>query len=222
MVLLPVIGVLAAAAIALGVVAAVASGGGGTTQQVVVSGCVPGRDEGCKPRVDSHEHADFLLSIDGTPFNFNQPQFVSEEGDEKSPIVHIHPPHYTVVHVHLSGTTWDEFFRSLGFELKDPTVPGVTADQSSLKLPDGTVLKAGNGKQWRFYVNGVKVDGVAFEEIHDLDRVLLSYGSESDDQVAREAASVSDEACILSERCKDRIDPNAPPEPCQGGQTCTK
>ena len=215
-----VIPVLAAAVVALGalsVVLGLTRDEGGDTFQVNIAGCDPQKDANCKARGPTHEHADFALYINGQPFDFNQPAFVSHEDDEKSPIVHIHPERYTVVHVHETGTTWDEFFRSLKMDLKDPTVLGTTPENTSLKMADGTVYKTEAGKSFHFYVNGVKVDGVSFTEIHDLDRVLIAYGSETDDQAKALFANVTDVACIVSERCKDRIPPNEPKEECQGG-----
>ena len=164
---------------------------------------------------DTHEHADFALFIRGQEFDFNQPQFISTDDHDVDPYVHIHEPRTTVVHVHKQGITWDMFFSSLGFTLNDPSFAAITPEQTSLKLPDGTLLKTSDTETFKFYVNGVKVDGVASYGIHDLDRVLISYGSESDaDVVATQLPKVTDQACIPSERCKDRIPPNETPETC--------
>ena len=54
-------------------------------------------------------------------------------------------------------------------------------------MPDGTRHCDEGGKSLKFIVNGVKVDGIAFSDIGDLDRVLISYGSESVDDVGRAA-----------------------------------
>jgi hypothetical protein len=162
-------------------------------------------------RVGVHEHADFALYIRGQRFDFNQPQFISTAERELSPAAHIHAPRTNVVHVHLDRTTWDEFFRSLGFELTD----------DSLKLPDGTLLKDNERETLKFYVNGVHVDALMFSNIRDLDRVLISYGPETREEVERtQLPLVTDEACIVSGRCLDRIDPNEPPEECSGQGAC--
>ncbi|MGE5596527.1 MAG: hypothetical protein ACM3S1_10900, partial [Hyphomicrobiales bacterium] len=89
-----------------------------------------------------HEHADFALYIRGERFDFGQPQFVSTNNRELSPNVHIHDPRHNVVHVHREGTTWDEFFLSLGFELSDVTNLGERGHEW-LKLPSGEVLRNG-------------------------------------------------------------------------------
>ena len=79
------------------------------------------------------------------------------------------------------------------------------------------------GKTLKFYLNGIRADGIAFEEIGNLDRLLISYGAESDEQVRAEQLSrVTDQSCIPSELCIDRIPPNEPPEQCSGRGACGK
>jgi hypothetical protein len=186
------------------------------------AGCAPG-DPACSLRQPTHQHADFALFIRGTRFDFNQPQFISSEGDELSPNAHIHAPRFTVVHVHREGTTWDEFLTSLGFKLTDPSYLGTDSSRTCMVIPGGEKLCNTAAETWKFYVNGVKVDGVANTNIHDLDRVLLSYGSETETQVLAQDAQVTDQACIPSEKCRDRIPTDEPPEQCTiSNDTCTK
>lgn len=158
-----------------------------------------------------HWHADFALFIRGEQFDFNQPGFVSKEGEEHDPWVHIHEPRYTVVHVHREQTTWDEFFTSIGFKLTD----------SSITLPSGETYKNSDSEQLKFFVNGIRIDALQFHEIHDLSQVLITFGPESDEEVlATQWPAISDEACIPSGLCADRGAPED--EPCgKGSGTCT-
>lgn len=158
-----------------------------------------------------HWHADFALYIRGERFDFNRPEFVSKEGEEKNPWVHIHEPRYSVVHVHREQTTWDEFLRSIGFEITD----------TSITLPNGEELKNTDSEQLKFYVNGVRIDTLMFQDILDLNQVLISYGPESDaDVLEQQWPAVTDEACIPSGLCKSRGLPAD--EPCgKGAGACT-
>ena len=71
-----------------------------------------------------------------------------------------------------------------------------------------------------FILNGVKVDAVAFQDITNIDRLLISFGSESDEELMQRWAEVKDEACILSRLCEERIpEGGLPPEAC-GGYEC--
>ena len=216
----PIVAVLALGLIAAGVWIVLDDGGSGTTVEVVT--CQIG-EEGCENRQPTHMHADFALFIRGQQFDFNQPQFMTDTGHEENPYAHLHEPRSTVVHVHYTGTTWDQFFRSLGFELTDPSAPNLDGS-SSLKLPSGEVLKEGNGETFKFFVNGVQVDGVSFTNIYDLDRVLISFGPESVDQVvSQQLPKVTDQACIPSGRCQDRVPEGEPTEECTiANDTCAK
>ncbi len=211
---MPILGILSVAVIALAVA-------------LVLNLNDDGNSDGATSttgRVPIHEHADFALFIRGEQFDFSQPQFVSHaDGKELSDHVHIHEPHYTVVHSHLSGTTWDEFFTSLGFTLNDPSFPGIDSARTCMTIPDGTKLCNTATETWKFIANGVPVDGMANVNISDLSRVVFSYGPETvADVLAQQWTKVSDEACIPSELCLDRLDPNAPPEECQGQGVCSK
>lgn len=158
-----------------------------------------------------HWHADFAVFIRGERFDFNRPEFVSKEGEEKNPWVHIHEPRYTVVHTHREQTTWDEFLTSIGFKLTD----------RALTLPDGETLESTDSETLKFFVNGVRVDTLMFQDILDLNQVLITYGSETDEVIlATQWPQVTDEACIPSGLCRDRGIPED--EPCgKGSGTCT-
>lgn len=167
-----------------------------------------------------HEHADFALYLRGERFDFGKPEFIATEDDEKGPNAHIHDPRHTVIHVHREATTWDEFFLSLGFELKDPTML-VEPGQESLKLPSGDVLRSNGTETLKFIVNGVRVDGIAGQNIGGLTRTLISYGDETDEELMAQYLTVTDEACIPSGVCTARGDGSGEHgEPCAtaGGQ----
>jgi hypothetical protein len=212
---MPILGILSLAIVALAVVLVMNLSDDGS------GGASSGNG-----RVPSHEHADFALFIRGEQFDFNKPEFVSKaEGETQSGNVHIHEPRFTVVHVHTSLTTWDEFFTSLGFTLTDPSFPGIDSARTCLTLPDGTKLcnTETETETWKFIANGVPVDGMANVNISELSRVLFSYGPESEDEVlAEQWTQVTDQACVVSELCLDRIDPNEPKEECTGAGVCSK
>ena len=197
---------------------------GNTTQKLVVTSC-QGGTPGCELRAATHQHANFALVIRGQQFDFGRPQFLSTDNDDKSAVTHLHQPRYTVVHVHRTATAWNEFLKSVGIELQDSTsaLPGVKSDKACLTLPDGQKLCTSGLETLKFYVNGTKVDGIAFSGISDLDRVLVSFGSEQEEEVIQQIRLTGDDACIPSERCTDRIPKNEEPEPCtKSNDTCVK
>ncbi len=173
--------------------------------------CEPGTP-GCELRQEVHWHADFALYIRGVRFDFDNARFVSDEDAERSENAHIHPPRFHTVHVHREGTTWREFFDSLGFEL--------TA--TCLTLPGGERLCTSATERLSFILNGVRLDSLAFQDITDIDRALISFGSESEEELWRQYEQVTDEACIISRLCEDRVpEGGIEEEPCTGGGTCS-
>jgi hypothetical protein len=208
---IPATAVFAAATAALAVFVAFGISGDTT---VVRKECKVG-EPGCETRRAIHEHADFAIFVRGQQIDFGQ--YMSEEHDEDPAVVEIadmHFPRTTIVHVHLDGTTWDEFLRSMGFDLTDPTL-FATPGSSCMKVPSGEKVCEANGETFKFYINGVKVDGVASQNIRDLDRMMISFGSDDAAGVQQQLARVTDQACIPSEVCRDREPAGGePPEPC--------
>jgi hypothetical protein len=190
-------------------------------QDVTVVTCDPGPD--CQPRVPVHWHADFAVFVNGEQVSFDDEDYFSTEDQVVNASAHLHEPRTSVVHVHRSLTVWREFFESLGFDLTDKsTIAGQQGQPSCLTMPDGEEFCEDGESTFKFVVNGVQVDGIADTEIADIDRVLISYGSETIEEVMGDQwPQVSDEACIPSGRCLERGDPVE--EPCGiFDTTCTE
>lgn len=155
-------------------------------------------------RQSVHEHADFALFVNGARVDFNDQRFLSTEANERSTSVHLHAPRTNVAHLHREQTTFDEFFLSLGMELRD----------DCLTLVAGEKLCNDATNTLRFMVNGVRVDKLQFEKMTDMGRVLVSYGPTAAD-LAAQWDEVTDEACIPGENCADRFPPGGiEKEPC--------
>lgn len=218
----PVALIAAAAIVALGIMLVMAGGNDSATN---AAQCPPGKPDCVRQPV--HWHADVALYIRGKKFDFGQPQFLSTEDKKLSPNVHIHKgakdDRTNVVHVHREQTTWDEFFTSLGFTITDATLTDKVDASTCLQTPNkGEKLCNTATGTFKFFKNGVKVDGIALMDIGDLDRVLISYGPETVEEARKQYDTVTDLACVLSESCKERIDPNEPPEECsKSSSTCT-
>lgn len=142
------------------------------------------------PTDSHHSHADFKVFIDGDEFDFNRPEY-----DTQNRYVHIHLSNQNgdkVIHVHAREVRIGMFFQSLGMELS-PDCFSVSSEESYCNE---------DGRQLRFFVNGE--ENFEFEEyvIHDLDRILVTYGDGSgiDEQIE----SVTDFACISSGKCPER------------------
>jgi hypothetical protein len=139
-----------------------------------------------------HEHADFKVYLDGVAYNFSQEKYMSRQDNILSNFIHLHDMKGTLIHKHARGATLGLFFESLGMKF----------DNRCFILDDGTAYCNTDKKTLRMYVNG-KINYI-FEayELHDLDRILISYGT--DDEIQEQFASVPDKACIESGKCPER------------------
>ncbi len=152
-----------------------------------------------------HAHFGFKMYVNGKTVDLTQAKYQSTEEAELDPEIHVHDGNGDIVHIHAADVTIGQFLTSIGMKL----------DPLCLTLDDGKQYCTGNGNILRLMVNGAANDQFADYKPHDLDRILITYGSEADEKIQQQAKSVSDEACIYSEKCPERGSP--PTENCVGG-----
>ncbi len=153
---------------------------------------------------DVHVHADFKVYLNGSAYDIAQEKYMSEENSPLSPFTHLHDMDGGIIHKHMSGITLGDFFESLGMELTDTCF--ILDDGSSYCQNDTTTLS--------MYVNGRMTKKFDQYEISDLDRILITYGEASEEELQAQLSSVGDRACIYSETCPER---GSPPDE----STCT-
>jgi len=152
-----------------------------------------------------HAHFDLGIVINGKSLDLSQKKYQSEEGAELNEWIHLHDGNGKVVHIHKKGTELSDLFNSLKIILND----------ECLTLDTGEKYCTGNGRTLRMFVNGDESTEFESYEPKDLDRILITYGSESSDALKKQVDSVSSDACIYSKTCPERGSP--PDEECVGG-----
>ena len=155
-----------------------------------------------------HYHADFAMYINGEKYNFSQEKYMSTDNKSLSNFVHLHDMNGKVIHKHASGITLGFFLETLGMKLND----------TCLVLDDGTSYCNEGNKEWKMYVNGKHNDEFAEYDVQDEDKVLLSYGDQSEEEIKAQINSVTEEACIYSLTCPEKGTP--PEEATCVGETC--
>lgn len=152
-----------------------------------------------------HIHADFKVYIHGKAIDFSSAQYQSTDQKELDPNIHLHDGNGNTIHIHKEGITMGNFFKSLGMDLT----------KNCFTLDTKKQYCAGGGNTLKFYVNGKPNDSFGDYVMNDLDRILISYGSENGGAIAMQLASVTDNACLYSLKCPERGTP--PTEKCVGG-----
>ncbi len=131
----------------------------------------------------THYHANWALFIEGERQDLSADRYMEEveacvaEGRvQPSQRVHMHNNEDHVVHVHHEGVTWGHFLGNLGF--------GVGEDY--LITDDGRRLFEEEGRALTFVVNGFPVGEIHDRLIDPGDRLVISYGSETAEEVLEE------------------------------------
>lgn len=144
-----------------------------------------------KTVVTFHNHADFKVFIRGVEIDFKK-----EEYDVKSTFVHLHTKNSdggSVIHIEAENVPIGFFFSTLGMNFSKDCFK---FDQNYCNSQD---------EKLRFLVNGK--ENFEFENYipRDLDRILITFGNETDDQIRKQMENVTRNACIYSGKCPERI-----------------
>ncbi len=114
----------------------------------------------------AHEHANFMVFINGEEINFAFPQYMVKTRE-----VHIENMNGVTIHTHATRITIGYFFSTLGFKFDDKCF--ITNKKEKFCNEEGKTLK--------FYVNGVKNYEYGNYEIRNNERYLISYGDVDED-----------------------------------------
>ena len=132
-----------------------------------------GAPDGAGMLGDEHEHAGILVKIFGDTFDFTAPTY-----QIKSSWIHFEESDGKTVHRHASGVTLGYLFDTLNIGL----------DDKCYRFPDGRNFctvedKEGEEYSLKFYINHEKVKDISDYVINDGDRILISYGNESQEKI---------------------------------------
>lgn len=178
------------------------------------------------PEPEFHEHANFVLFLDGDKFDFSDSKYMSVEpciaqnkfelphfsifntafahgengeGDQEGDLrdyIHLHNGIADTIHVHKEGMRYHDFFESLNMNLDD----GYFEDDEE------NVFEDSEGKEFKYFVNNEEVGSITEMEIREGDRVLITFGdvNRSADTINSELVMVPNDACLQSGTCMHR------------------
>lgn len=142
-----------------------------------------------------HVHADFLVVLNGTVLNFSKDEFMSGLHTNKHGYVHLHDSIGNVIHYHKENITLETFFTSLNMQF----------NQTCFVTNDNTSFCEDSSNSLYMYVNGALVEEKQDYIANDLDQILVLYGNYTQEEIEEYQLQVSDEACIHSNICRERI-----------------
>lgn len=112
--------------------------------------------------------ASFAIYTNGTFRIFSDKKY-----HNLSPDVFIQADNANVVNVKKAGTTWNDFFKTLPMKLS----------KDCLTTGTGQTFCTNQNQTLKFYINGEEVNSGLEKEIKPEDKLLISYGSEHEDQI---------------------------------------
>ena len=130
-----------------------------------------------------HHHANWALVLDGARVDLTSAEYMEDvaacraEGAMVAPEerVHMHANDHDAVHVHARGVTWGHFLANIGYAL----------NRTHLVTDRGRVVADSAGHTLKFVVDGEPVRALHDRLVRSGERVLISYGPESVDEVVR-------------------------------------
>lgn len=122
-----------------------------------------------------HNHADVKVYINGKSIDFSQKKY-----QITTSFIHFEDGLGDVVHLHAPGLTIGHLLNSIKF--------GFTGD---CIIIDGGNYCNDKTKKLKFYVNGQSNKEFYNYAIKDLDKILISYGSENDLEIQNQLNSIT-------------------------------
>ena len=144
----------------------------------------------------AHEHAAFIINVNGTPFDFSQPQY-----QVKSRLIHVEGGDGFTLHRHTDRVPFGEFLRSENMNLEDDcfSMSEQSSDQQSQQQGQQQEYCTNGTEALRAFVNGRELESPSSLDdyiLKDDDRILLIYGNQTADQITQ-ALSELEEIPIL-------------------------
>jgi len=136
---------------------------------------IPGAPPGAGALGDEHEHASILVRVFGDKFDFSGPAF-----QIKSSWIHFEAQDGTTIHRHSSGVTMGFLFDGLG----------ITINDECYIFPDGRQFCTNEDYSLKYYINHEQVSDLSDYVLEDQDRILISYGNESFDDIEKQLLEV--------------------------------
>lgn len=151
------------------------------------------------PPTTTHHHANWAVFVGGQRLDLSGDRFMedvascrtSPESIRPQDRIHLHDGDHDVVHVHHPASTWGQLLANLE----------MAAGPDYLFTPDGGRHFSGADSAVVFIRNGQRVYDLSNETVRSEDRVVISFGAESAEEVMDHLFSqVADNAAEHNER----------------------
>ena len=141
----------------------------------------PGGPENAGALGSEHSHAGILVKIFGDSFDFSAPAY-----QIKSSWIHFEGRDGTTVHKHATGVTMGYLFETLALGL----------DDQCFQFQDGRNFCTNDDYELRFFINNQEVDDIRDYEIVEDDKILITYGAETPEEIESQLLQLENQELI--------------------------
>ena len=145
---------------------------------VTMDASAPGAPPGAGKLGDQHEHASLLVKIFTDKFDFSVPSY-----QIKSSWIHFEESDGTTIHRHSSGVTLGYLFDSLNIGVDYVDRVNEDTIKKCFIFPDGRQFCTNEDYSLKYYINHQIVKDVSDYVIEEGDRILITFGNETPDQI---------------------------------------
>ncbi len=145
----------------------------------------PGAPPGAGKLGGEHEHASLLVRIFGDKFDFSVPSY-----QIKSSWIHFEESDGTTIHRHASGVTLGYLFDSLNIGIDYVDRVNEDTNKKCFIFPDGRQFCDNEDYRLKFYINHVEQQSIYNYVLEDGDRILITYGNETPEQIEEQLVEV--------------------------------
>ena len=145
----------------------------------------PGAPPGAGKLGGEHEHASLLVRIFGDKFDFSVPSY-----QIKSSWIHFEESDGTTIHRHASGVTLGYLFDSLNIGVDYVDRVNEDTIKKCFIFPDGRQFCDNEDYRLKFYINHVEQQSIYNYVLEDGDRILITYGNETPEQIEEQLVEV--------------------------------
>jgi hypothetical protein len=136
---------------------------------------VPGAPPGAGKLGGEHEHASLLVRIFDDKFDFSVPTY-----QIKSSWIHFEESDGTTIHRHASGVMLGYLFETINI--------GINSE--CYVFPDGRQFCTNEDYSLKYYINHQLVKDIIDHVIQDGDRILITFGNETPEQIEEQLAEL--------------------------------
>ena len=132
-----------------------------------------------------HEHASLLVRIFGDKLDFSVPSY-----QIKSSWIHFEESDGPTIHRHASGGTLGYLFASLNIGVDYVDRVNEDTIKKCFIFPDGRQFCDNEDYRLKFYINHVEQQSIYNYVLEDGDRILITYGNETPEQIEEQLIEV--------------------------------